>query len=853
MLQELGTQRPTIFDLLNTVHQLRGTKSRFNYVTPQKSISLSLHPSSSLKDEFRDLITSRPPPKPVTNVISMTPENIVPMRRGRPVSALLNTSTVPPREADAISKESKNPWLSAKPTTTQDKFDDAWLIPGSSSGQRKSQESTGASFGDSFSANIVEKKVDSRPSPSPQPVSQVISSIPNFKSSRDAFDGLASIPQAQVPPTLGEVAQNFKSGLKVQSKPPPLRGVISRSPLPQPTQAARTPISPRMSASRTGLAAYRSPPLSVEQRYPSLEDLDRSWNPSNPAPRSSIVASVSRPEFPGKIISISNPSLPHAFKFSEFDNDNSTLAKELLHDKAPSLPATTQPSSSQINPNAITSLRPPGNPPDKKDIPIGGSPAKYRPSRPALARKRLSIQPTAEDLPASIPPAPRDWLTGDDSSPTNNTTMLPKENVSTPTLTTSFKPLSSSNIPTRNLHNRSLIKPSSSPSKLSLPLRTSPSSISRSLEHETADDSSSDEADGPEEIATTPLGRAFRRPERRQSSVHDLVDLYGGGPRFQPSKIPSPSKQSRRTSGTLIDISVSGSLSDFLSPFSIIPKSQAELANRHFRSRSSSPAETKPLPSNEPRKLSPRSSPISPVSNERKDKRPQSMLLVSKPKPDSPSLLQLPAEESRPKRAGRRSSISDMVSLYENLVVNSNQKIPPPVAQKPPALKGKTPPTQFRYPAVSPTSTSFPSKLTDPLPPPRPLPRRSSTYDYIIEDKLNIQKEAPVFSQSPNGRLSVSPVSPVSPVFEPSNSIPPSDDSPSNTLLRRSPLPLEAGQEPNNNGISSPSPERPFQGVSQLISQWQRKSELEAEESRRNVIRGRGRGAFRGRSMGPRD
>jgi len=33
MLRELGSQRPSVFEILDTVHKLRGTKSPFNYVS----------------------------------------------------------------------------------------------------------------------------------------------------------------------------------------------------------------------------------------------------------------------------------------------------------------------------------------------------------------------------------------------------------------------------------------------------------------------------------------------------------------------------------------------------------------------------------------------------------------------------------------------------------------------------------------------------------------------------------------------------------------------------------------------------------------------------------------------------
>lgn len=851
MLRELGTQRPTIFELLNTVHHLRGTKSKFHYsIPPQKLVSLSPRPFTQLGSGLGDLITTRPTPNPSTTATSITPEGIVPMRRGRPMSSIPTPSVAPLKGGDVGLNVSKNPWLSNKSVSPPDKFDDPWAVPGSSD-NRKMQGQAVTGFGDSFSSTLVDK-ITSGPSPVPQQVPQAVMTKSNFNSSRDAFDGLSGIPQTQAPPTLAEAAQSSKLGLKVLSKPPPLRGVVSRSPLPQPTQLAPGPISPRMSASRTGLAAYRSPSLSIEQRYPSLDELDRSWKSPGLIPHPPLAAQVPHESF-GK-----SPRTPEP---NESKNASSALAKESPRTEVVQPPVNTSPSLIPLTPK--TSLRPMISPldrSDKKDVPIGSSPTKYRPSRPALARKRPSSQFGVEGRLLPTPPTTKDWLTGDDLSPKSNTVLLPNEGILTSAVSNFLKPLSLSE---ENPDSRTM-KLNSSPTSLASSIpgrsrRTSPTpssyapSRTPSFEPTAADDTSSDEVEGPENIEKPSLERKYDQQERRQNSIHDLVDLYGGASRLSQSKsrkVPSsitPPQQSRRMSGTLIDISEpSGSVSNLLSPSSIVPKSRAELANRHSRTRSHSPGEIKLSPStNTPKELPPKPSPTPSVSSEWKDKRPRSMFLLSKSKPDAPTFLQPPLDEARPRRTGRRSSISDMVDLYESLV-NSNRRAPPPIAQKPPALRGKTPsPIHSRFPAVSSTGNSFPPKLLDQSPAPRAIPRRSSTYDNFIEDKLKIPKQEPEIRPSPNRRLSVSPISPV---VKPSKdvafsvktsytytttSIPTSAQSPA----------LASTRETNDERlISSPAPERPYQGVSQLISQWQRKTE-EAEQYRRNDIRGRPLGA----------
>ncbi|GJJ13173.1 hypothetical protein Clacol_007424 [Clathrus columnatus] len=835
MLRELGSQRPSVFELLNTVHQLRGTKSRFHYVvTPQRPISFRSQSSIPQKAGLGELPTTHSSSGQSNNVSSishsLTPESIIPMRRGRPIPSPQNPSPVPPKEEKEASKESKNPWIPSKPVITQHKLDDAWLVPGS--GNKKPEETVAAGFSDSFSA-VMAGKISPRHT-AVQPV------LPAKKVNhpKDAFDGLAIIPRTQAAPTLGEAAQNYKTGLNIRNKPPPIRGVISRSPLPQPTETTSGTVSPRMSASRTGLAAYRSPSLSVEERFPSLDDLDRSWKPPTSAPRPFVSYPVLQAESSVKVTLNPDPNLLTTPRLGEAKdvNANSALTKELSRTDSIQPPIVTSNSPSQISP--ASKVRPFANSldrSDKKDIPIGGSPTKYRPSKPALARKRLSSQFKVEGQLISVPPSSKDWLTGDDLSPNSDILSSSKKDTSILAATASSK-LPSYNAPSNWLSTKSDPSANSLSSQVSYqPEGKSPNRDStnllrtRSPEPLRTYDSSSDEAEGPEEIDKSLSPSKNLQNNRRQSSVHDLVDLYGGASLGQqpkegtvPPRSPMTSRlPNQRTSETLVDISIPPESASNLLSLPIASKSRAE---SHSRSRSTSPNEAK---FNQSRDLFSKPSPTS-STNEWRDKRPQSMFIFPKSKPDAPALLQLPTEELRPKRVGRRSSISDMVDLYENLVISSKQKIPPPVAQKPSALKGKTPsPVHSRFPVISPISPSSSSKPSNPPPFAKPIPRRAPTFDSSIEDKLKIpMKEDPDIRSSPNRRRSVSPHS--------GNSTLPTKS----LLVEQSPTSESIPETSSDPIISSPAPERPYQGVSQLISQWQRKTE-EAEASRQLPTRAR--------------
>ncbi|TFY55998.1 hypothetical protein EVJ58_g7903 [Rhodofomes roseus] len=105
MLREHGAQRPTVFELLDHVHRLRGTKSRFTYNVPPKAPPLSptRAAASPLQTLSPNIVST--PANPLDDLVSLKAqqalstspsknagieardkvlEAIAPMRRGRP-------------------------------------------------------------------------------------------------------------------------------------------------------------------------------------------------------------------------------------------------------------------------------------------------------------------------------------------------------------------------------------------------------------------------------------------------------------------------------------------------------------------------------------------------------------------------------------------------------------------------------------------------------------------------------------------------------------------------------------------------------------------------------------------------
>ena len=140
MLREHGAQRPTVFEILNMVHRMRGTKSKFNYTVPSRSqlvsqLDISRAPATSAALDglisYRNSTASvaqaqvRPQVNPDKNAGVQAREKVLeaiaPLRRGRPTPISLHHATTGP---SSPSKEKLGP----KPTDLEfkDAEDESW-------------------------------------------------------------------------------------------------------------------------------------------------------------------------------------------------------------------------------------------------------------------------------------------------------------------------------------------------------------------------------------------------------------------------------------------------------------------------------------------------------------------------------------------------------------------------------------------------------------------------------------------------------------------------------------------------------------------------------------------------------
>ncbi|KAI0783138.1 hypothetical protein C8Q75DRAFT_737106 [Abortiporus biennis] len=377
MLREYGTQRPTVFEILNHVHALRGTKSQFTYSIPQKQPSLlprhthapplqALSPnvasSGSSSNPLDDLVSfksrSQPPSSAPTRNAGIEARDkvlaeIAPMRRGRPTAAPSPPAspkkdrTLQPFGADMrFGPDGDKEWSGVRghksgmasigggqTVNLNTGGTDAWGLSGkqpagknapAGNGFENDFASFGKGFGDSFepvkrpapataqSQSQAQPIPIPRPTPSPRPpFSQSPSKpqrVPTARSQpKDAFDGLGLTSQPP-PQTLGDARKNrtglagysatsgndsrasvqylnTPSGLgtsKTSYRPPSAHShtpPVRSQPQAQPSQS--DPWRPLHT--KTPTTSGRAPEdLSAEERFPSLEDLDRKFTSPSP-------------------------------------------------------------------------------------------------------------------------------------------------------------------------------------------------------------------------------------------------------------------------------------------------------------------------------------------------------------------------------------------------------------------------------------------------------------------------------------------------------------------------------------------------------------------------------------------
>ena len=349
--------------------------------------------------------------------------------------------------------------------------------------------------------------------------------------------------------------------------------------------------------------------------------------------------------------------------------------------------------------------------------------------------------------------------------------------------------------------------------------------------------SSSDE-ESPEDAAGFVASKSTEKPsgpkhKRRQSSVHDLVDLWGGGVvqtrERRKDEVPNPSTDPPHDSvakphknrsitvpsSTKLNTSSPQRLQAMNSGAIEVPRSPSRSPNRRS-------------PSSHMKQMSAANStsgtPTAPSRG-----RPQSLLVfpmsksISEGKSDAPvtpSGLSVPQDGSRASGA-RRPSITDMVQRYEAI-----GKVSSPGSHSLPrsvmAPGASLTPTRGLQPSLH-------SPIASKLSPSRAAVSSEDPSSTIDTDKRQLptnsrpdytgSRDKPADAPRSQNPVSGLPIPSSSRLLSYSSSQGGVDGLPSAVV------PAANGTTPPEEDGRSSSPEKPYQGVGKLIDQWQRKSE----------------------------
>ncbi|KAI6047854.1 hypothetical protein EDC04DRAFT_2620198 [Pisolithus marmoratus] len=668
--------------------------------------------------------------------------------------------------------------------------------------------------------------------------------------------------------------------IPVEPSSPGLRPAVSpRPPLPRTSSSRKSSpsVQPASLVSAKSSEPFQPHDTPVEARFPPLEQLDRtlaSVNPSRPGSlaglsiRENIInlsepPSLSRPPQPQRLV----PSYP---------SQRGSYSQEILGSTVGD--TKTNQSRSYVAPDSANDAAP-----HTHLSHLGAS------SSPFPAKNAASSHPQTElssglldiggsSVPVQNPQEPRDWLTGDVDNQLSVAEELRLATTNTPEtpVLREFTKKRSSFVEENTIHipspqegitgQQSLPKSPASPLLTKMfphyprpeerhqagrtpvsesqkssnmePVRPHPERVTDNWQYsfpESAQEakSSSDEESPEDAVGVVPGKRTERGSERkrrgRQSSVHDLVDLWGGGvvqtrervkDATQDSVVRNPGNDlgmhPKSRSMTVMSATTPGTSQRLQARSSDGGTVDASRPPSRTSGRRSSVSQAKRIPTSV--------STTSPAPTSSRT-RPQSLLLfpvsksISDGKSDTlstPNGLSVPQDGFR-KNGSRRTSITDMVQRYEaiNANIKATEHGPPSTLPKPSGLKisptvpSSTTGTRLAQATVhSPSISRFDSSRTSEHSSPnkdadkRPSPSGSTM---LSSNELLTglpSSSGSKFLSSPSERLG--PVDGLPPV----HSIVPSEEQ------RR-----------------SPSPEKPYQGVGKLIDQWQRKSE-EAESAR---------------------
>ncbi|KAK2461458.1 hypothetical protein APHAL10511_005921 [Amanita phalloides] len=300
------------------------------------------------------------------------------------------------------------------------------------------------------------------------------------------------------------------------------------------------------------------------------------------------------------------------------------------------------------------------------------------------------------------------------------------------------------------------------------------------------DSSSSGADDGPEDVngsaATVKSGKQSRGRSRR-SSVHDLVDLWGGA--VHSKNTEQKTEQEEKVTSNSRD-----GVSSYLEPEMINQKLKQKLSSEGTFSSSSRT-------------------------------RPQSLLLPLRPTDSSyqkSQLLEAPPEIKQ-RQSIRRSSITDMVERYEAMGSNPNSAGP----SSPSRVKKSASSKSMHEHSHSVGSLNIGASLAVPPSPSTPSTKQRASPTKLMKTGL---------SPSPSADRRVFPDSSKPPDMPEGHkadmlprtrklSLKPHENTKPPISLHE----LLAADERNEKLTEQSSPDRSYQGVGRLIDQWQRKAE----------------------------
>ncbi|KAG2360626.1 hypothetical protein BDR07DRAFT_1411844 [Suillus spraguei] len=762
MLREHGTQRPTVFELLVQVHNIRGTKSRFTYdipapapLSPRALQSLSTNALDNLVSYRRapgiDTAAQQAPPTQSQDINAGVQardrvlEAIAPMRRGRPYhSQATNDATASLINLPASYEEEDKAWKEMKallpsqsgsvtatvwkPKISAPPLDDAWSVETRASKAISDDPPTPGSLHllwSAFDDGVILSSGKER-------ISKL---APPPEGSRNTRLVITKIRTRSMHPHLllerheklrtGLAAVNANNRTAITSSPSmtaPKPSLAPIKPMPSPSINATPPSTPPTLPQRGEIPA--------EARFPSVEELDATFDGSAPpvAHPSWQLESSEHHKEREKVVDLSEPFF------------------------APS--SSLQPTSQRVVPSTIlgsrsehvTGVAMRDSEKDKFQRSVGldngidENTSRHRSSTAVkvIPQAQLIDDIGVQDFTTQTPVSrkPKDWLTGDvdalispikDGSfaqaqasnlPTTpvlreftnkrssfieeNTTTIqsPQEAVaaqqppnrmyargtsvrerkqSAPVTPKKPKelPVVAPKPPDIESRHGTTLQPSKRPSQDdSDRWRAVP--ISESPKPTKMHDSSSDGEQEPEDATSSSRRRKTRG---RQSSVHDLVDLWGGGvvqTKERPKdSVHSPAvaafSDSTRDFWCQTTKSRSIAVSSMARPRPASPRMQSQPSEPNVsQRRSPSRSPKRPLP--QTKQASGANTPSSgntPVISSRA--RPQSMLAfpISKStsdgktdSPSNPTSLSVPEDNSR-KHGARRTSITDMVQRFE--------------------------------------------------------------------------------------------------------------------------------------------------------------------------------------------